>query len=87
MNDMTKKYQFFAAVFIILVGLGYIFLCAFWKPVVDLTAPILGLIMLLTGYYWGSSKGSQDKADTMKTMTTDNSAAAIKSLTDKVNNA
>jgi hypothetical protein len=41
--------------------IGYFFLCAFIKPVVDLTTPLLGLAMLLVGYYWGTSKSSADK--------------------------
>jgi len=62
-NELVRKYQFIAAMSIILVLIGYIFLCAFIKPIIDLTTPILSLITLLVGYYWGSSKSSQERSD------------------------
>ena len=67
-EDGTKKYQFYAALSIVLICIAYLFICAWHKPVIDLTAPVLSLITLLVGYYWGSSKGSVDKSDTINTM-------------------
>lgn len=66
MEDKTKKYQFSAAMLVILFCIAYLFVCAWHKPVVDLTAPVLSIITLLLGYYWGSSKGSADKSETLK---------------------
>ena len=61
MNDKLIFYQFLAAVAFIMIAVGYCFLCMFFKPVVDLTAPILSMATLLLGYYWGTSKSSADK--------------------------
>ena len=58
---IEKKEMFYAAVLLILVLFAYCFICIWVKPVVDLSTPILGVVMLLIGYYWGSSKGSADK--------------------------
>ena len=65
MDDQAKKYQFPAAIFIVVLCLAYLFICAWHKPEIDLTAPVLGVVMLLLGYYWGSSKSSQDKGMTI----------------------
>ena len=63
--DISRSNQFWAAVFLILLGVAYVFVCAWHKPVIDLSAPILSIITLLLGYYWGSSKGSADKSAAM----------------------
>ena len=62
-EDTVKKYQFVAAVMIICICLAYIFIAAWHAPKVDLTAPVLSIITLLLGYYWGSSKSSQERSD------------------------
>jgi hypothetical protein len=63
MNDTAKRYQFAAALAIILICISYLFVCAWHKPVIDLTAPVLSIITLLIGYYWGSSKSSQERSE------------------------
>jgi hypothetical protein len=68
MEEKIRLYQFWAAMFFIAAALGYYFACIFVKPVVDLTSSISNVAMLLIGYYFGSSKSSQDKGDAMKTM-------------------
>jgi hypothetical protein len=57
MDDKTK--MFYAA-----VSIGYLFLSHFYKPVgIDSSAFFISIASGLTGYYWGSSKGSQDKTN------------------------
>jgi hypothetical protein len=62
MDDKTK--MFYAAVAIVGVCIGYLFLSHFYKPVgIDSSAFFISIASGLTGYYWGSSKGSQDKTN------------------------
>jgi hypothetical protein len=66
MDDKIKLYSFYAAVMFVLIGLVYCFILIWLKPTVDLATPILGLVMLLIGYYWGTSKSSADKDKTIE---------------------
>ena len=84
MGDDAKKYQFPAALLIVLICLAYLFICAWHKPVVDLTAPVLSTITLLIGYYWGSSKTSQERSE-MQTKKDAGHEDEMKSLTDQIN--
>jgi len=61
MDDKLKQWMFIAAFLLLLITLAYCFVCIWVKPVVDLSTPILGITMLLIGYYWGTSKSSADK--------------------------
>jgi hypothetical protein len=61
-TDDLKMKMFYAACILLLFLLGYCFVCVWIKPIIDLTTPILNLIMLLLGYYWGTSKSSSDKS-------------------------
>jgi hypothetical protein len=63
MGNDAKKYQFPAAIGLIVVCLAYIFLTIWHKPISDQSAAVLGIIMLLIGYYWGSSKTSQERSE------------------------
>ena len=65
MDEKFKLYQFYAAMVFILIGLGYCFTCVWVKPVIDLSTPIVGISMLLLGYYWGTSSSSKDKDKTI----------------------
>lgn len=65
MNDKTPI--FYAAVSIILVSFGYLFLAHFWKAGgVDSSAFFISIASGIVGYYWGSSKGSQDKDEALR---------------------
>jgi hypothetical protein len=63
MDDKLKMRMFYAACGFVLIVLLYCFFCFFQKPQLDMTTPLLGLAMLLVGYYWGTSKGSSDKSE------------------------
>lgn len=65
MDNKLKTRMFYAACVFVGVVLVYCFLCFFQKPQLDMTTPLLGLAMLLVGYYWGTSKGSSDKSETI----------------------
>jgi hypothetical protein len=65
MDDKLKQKMFYAACVFVLIVLVYCFLCFFQKPQLDMTTPLLGMAMLLVGYYWGTSKGSADKTETI----------------------
>ena len=69
MDEKFKLYQFYAAMMFILIGLGYCFTCVWVKPVIDLSTPIVGISMLLLGYYWGTSSSSKDKDNTIAKQT------------------
>ncbi len=65
MDERTR--MFLAAVSIILICFGYLFLAHFWKPTgADSSAFFISIASGIVGFYWGSSKGSQDKNDLMK---------------------
>lgn len=64
MDDKSR--MFWAAVSIILICFGYLFLAHFWKATgADSSAFFISIASGVTGYYWGSSKGSADKTDIM----------------------
>ncbi len=63
MEDKVRLYSFFAAALFILACLTYVFICIWIKPAIDLTVPVMGIITFLLGFYYGSSKSSQDKSD------------------------
>lgn len=65
MFDKEKTLMVFAAGIVAAVIL-YMFITVWFKPVVDNTTFMVGMGMLILGYYWGSSKGSQDKNDLIK---------------------
>jgi hypothetical protein len=65
MGDKLNTRMFYAACCFVSVVLIYCFFCFFQKPQLDMTTPLLGLAMLLVGYYWGTSKGSADKSETI----------------------
>ncbi len=65
MFDKEKKLMVFAAGIVSSVIL-YMFITVFVKPLVDNTTFMVGMGMLILGYYWGSSKGSQDKNELIK---------------------
>lgn len=65
MDDKTNT--FYAALSIILFCFLYLFVAHFWKPVgTDSSAFFIAIASGIVGYYWGSSKGSQDKTDLLK---------------------
>jgi len=65
MDDKEKKLMRFGALIVAAV-VAYMFVTVWVKPVVDNTTFMVGMAMLIIGYYWGSSKGSQDKNDLLK---------------------
>ncbi len=68
MEERIRLLSFTSAVFIVIVCLGYVVMCAWHKPAIDLSAPVLSIITLLLGYYYGSSKSSQDKSERIEKM-------------------
>jgi len=65
MDDKEKKLMRFGALIVAAV-VAYMFVTIWVSPVVDNTTFMVGMAMLIIGYYWGSSKGSQDKNDLLK---------------------
>ena len=63
MGEDAKKYQFPAAIAIVGVCLAYLFMTAWLKPTIDHSSTVTGIVMLLIGYYWGSSKTSQERSE------------------------
>jgi hypothetical protein len=63
--DKEKRLMTFGACIVGAVVL-YMFVTVFVKPVIDNSAFMVSLATFILGYYWGSSKGSQDKNDLMK---------------------
>lgn len=65
MDDKTK--MFYAACCIVGICIGYLFMSHFYKPIgIDSSAFFISIASGLTGFYWGSSKGSQDKDELLK---------------------
>ena len=62
-DDTIKTYQFMGAMAIIFICIAYLFICIWIKPMVDLSAPVLSIITFLLGFYYGSSKASQARAE------------------------
>ena len=68
MEDKVRLYSFFAATAFITACLAYVFICIWIKPEIDLTVPVMGIITFLLGFYYGSSKSSQEKGDKITAM-------------------
>lgn len=70
MTDQEKEKKSIRqmALFIIVVCLAYMFMASFVTVPIqgkDYSTPIVAIIMLLIGYYWGSSSGSTSKSETI----------------------
>lgn len=62
MDDKLR--MFYAALCVIGVCFGYLFVAHFYKPIgLDSSTFFIAIASGIVGYYWGSSKGSQDKTD------------------------
>jgi hypothetical protein len=65
MFDKDKRLMQFGACIVGAV-VAYMFVTIWVKPVVDNSVFMVSLATFILGYYWGSSKGSQDKDNLMK---------------------
>lgn len=64
-EDRIKGRMFNAACFFVFLVFCYCFLGFFWKPAMDLSTALVGIATFLLGFYYGTSKSSEDKNKTI----------------------
>jgi hypothetical protein len=73
LDDKKFKDRFilFFAAAIVAICMAYVFLTVWVKPTTDNSTVMIGIAITVIGVYYGTSKSSQDKSETMKGMTKD----------------